>query len=99
MREHSPAKNIHMPRALNEIPEKVAQSKGLQHTATTRIFPNAFLPMLSPTNSFALFIIKDDIQRHDTYYDALEKAHDVHIPIYARALVEGIVFLGDKVAG
>jgi hypothetical protein len=99
MREHSPAKNIHVPRTLDEVPEKVAQSKGLQHTATTRIFPNAFLPVFSPANSFALFIIKDDIQRHDAYYDALEKAHDMYIPIYARPLVEGVVFFRHEIAG
>jgi len=99
MRQHAPPKNLQMPRTLNEIPQKVPQRETLQHAAQSRILPHPLLPPL-PRRNFLPFMIRvHDIQRHAADNDTLKEAHDVHIPIDARAFVQGIVFLRHEAAG
>lgn len=98
MGEHSPTKNIQMPAALDKVPEKVSQGEALQHSAQTGVLPDALLPVNPGTDRFPFLVVEHDIQRHDADEDALEEAHDMHIPIDPSALVQVVVLLRDKVA-
>lgn len=99
VRQHAITKDLDMPTTLPKIPQKVAQSKRLEHSAQSRVFPNSFLPVLSPAYLLPLLIEENHIKRQSADYDTLKERHNMHIPINPRAVVESIVFVGDEKAG
>lgn len=84
MRQHTPPKDLNVPRRNRKIPDKIPLGKRLHEPASTIIPPYPLLPV----HLLALLIVPDQIQRKDADDGTLEQRDDVYIPVDARALVE-----------
>ena len=95
MRQHSLPKNIHVARTHPQIPQKIPQRKSLYKPRRARISPHPPLP--AQRRSFVVVI--QHPQTRDAHNAALDEADNVHVPVDARAGVEGVVDFGDEGLG